>query len=390
MKKIILLVFILSIFGACVSSRKHLDRGEYDMAINKAIKKIQGNRSNEKEIFVLEEAYKKANNKNKERIDFLKLEGTPENWKSIFELYTQIEHRQNMIKTVVPLYITSIGRNASLEIYNYDQDIILAKQKAAEYFYTHALSLLDKNNKELARKAYTELHEVKSYYNNFRDVDSYLQKARSLGMSYVLFKVQNKSGIPLPPNFEEELSKINLHEMDTEWLDFQVSENKKINYDYSILVNIKAINIGPEEVKELHYIESKDVPDGEKYLLDENGNVKKDSKGIEIKQKKYKTVRCVVVENYQFKKASIIGSLDYLDNRNSQLIKTDPITSETLFEHRSALAVGDYDALKGDTRAKVGKTPIPFPSSFDMILQAGQTLKGMVKNIIVRNKNVLY
>ncbi len=151
---------------------------------------------------------------------------------------------------------------------------------------------------------------------------------------------------------------------------------------------MKNINVSPESVKELQYTETKEVPDGFQYLLDKNGNVKKDSSGNDLKLPKTKIISCNISEVYQNKKAIIAGTLDFINNSSGQLVKTDPITSENFFEFRSATGFGDTSILKPETKAKLGKKPIPFPSNFEMILAAGQTLKGMVKNIIWTNKGV--
>ena len=366
-----------------------MESGQYDAAINKSIKKIKRKPSNDKEKLVLEESYKKANDRDKERIGFLKKEGTPDNWDNIFNTYSTMKFRQDRIKPLLPMSINSQNRNANFEIVNYDEELIQAKQKAAEYFYTHALSLLSKGDKMEARKAYSELMQVKTYYSTYQDVDNQINKARFQGTSHILFKMQNKTGVPLPPTFEEELTKISLSELNRDWLQYHVKASNGISYDYTILVNMKNIDVSPESVKEIQYTESKEVPDGFQYALDDKGNVKKDASGNDIKVPKTKVITCNVSENYQNKKAIISGSLDYINNQNNQLIKTDPIAAENFFEHRSAIAIGDVSALKPETKAKIGIKPLPFPSGFDMLLQAGQTLKGMVKNIIWANKDIL-
>jgi hypothetical protein len=211
-----------------------------------------------------------------------------------------------------------------------------------------------------------------------------------MGTSYVIFKMRNTTGVPLPPSFEEELTKISLNELNGEWLKYQTYENKGLNYDYTILVNMKNINVSPEGVKEIDFTETKVIPDGFQYVLDSHGNVKKDSLGNDIKESRFKTISCNVIETYQSKKAIIAGTLDYINNSSGQLIKTEPVASEKFFEYRSYGAMGDINALKPETKAKLGNRPVPFPSGFDMLLEAGQTLKGMVKNIIYTNKAILY
>lgn len=389
MKKYLFYLIAVIIFSSCNSSRKMLNSGNYDQAINKSIKKLKRNPAKEKEIVVLQTAYKKANDRDKEKIQFLKADGTPDNWDKIFSLYSQMSYRQERVKPLLPLEIPSTHQSAVFEILNYDQEIINAKQKAAEYFYVHANSLLSTNDQLNARKAYDEFQQIKYYYPNYKDVDDLLRKARAIGSSYVLFKMENRTGIPLPPNFEDELTKISLSELNAGWLLYDVKENKKQHYDYTILVNMKQIDVSPESVKEINTIETKEVPDGYEYELDLHGNVKKDSLGNDIKKPKFRTIKCTVVETYQSKKAIIAGTLDYINNNTGQLIKTNPIASENFFEYSSASAYGDLNALKPETKNKIGRKPVPFPSNFDMIFKAGQTLKGMVKDIIWSNKGVL-
>ncbi len=386
----IIACFLLSIFIiSCTSSSKLMKSGNYDAAIHKSVKKLKHKKQNDNEVVVLEQAYQKANDRDRDRISFLKKEGKPDNWDEIFVIYSKMSQRQEMIKPLFPLRVTVQNREAHFDIVNYDDEIIQAKKNATEYFYAHALSLLDKKSKTDARKAYSELLKVKSYTPNYKDVEKELVRAKNLGTSYVLFKMKNTTGIPLPPSFEDELTKISLAELNGEWLSYYTHETKGWDYDYTIIVNMKNINVSPEGIKETRYTETKIVPDGFQYVLDSHGNVKKDSLGNDMKTPKTKTISCDILETYQSKKAIIAGTLDYINNNSGQLIKTDPIASEKFFEYSSSVANGDINALKAETKAKLGNRPVPFPPGFDMLLQAGQTLKDMVKNIIYNNKGII-
>ncbi|MGQ0828173.1 MAG: hypothetical protein ACT4ON_07250 [Bacteroidota bacterium] len=387
MKKIIIYLLISTLITACSSSRKLMESGNYDAAIHKAVRKLT-KRKKDKEIIVLEQAYKKANERDMERINFLKKEGNPDNWNQLYTIYYNMSHRQNSVKPLLPLLIKSQNRDAVFELRNFDEELIQTKQKAAEFLYARALESLEKKTKFDARKAYNDLQTVKNYYPNYKDLDTQIQKAINMGTSYVIFKMKNNTGVPLPPNFQDELTKISMAELNNNWLKYHVNELKDLDYDYTILVNMKNINVSPEAVKEIHYTESKEVPDGFQYVLDAKGNVKKDTSGNDIKLPKTKLVSCNVLEVYQNKKAIIAGTLDFIDNSNGQLLKTNPIASENFFEFRSATAMGDTNILKAETKAKLGKRPAPFPPDFDMILAAGQTLKGMVKDIIWSHKGI--
>ena len=390
LQKLIACMLVAAVLLSCNSSTKLLNSGNYDAAIYKATKKLQRKKDKEKEIIALEQDYQKANDRDKEKILFLKKEGKPESWDLIFSTYARMSQRQQNIKHLLPLLIARQGLYANFPFANYDEEIIQAKKNATEYFYAHALTLLDKNNQGDARQAYNELLKVKNFSSNYKDVDKQLTRAKDIGTSYVLFKMKNATGVPLPPNFEDELTKISLNELNGEWVRYYTTEVKGMTYDYTILVNMKNINVSPEGVKETAFTETKTIPDGFNYALDSKGNVMKDTAGNDIKIPKNKTISCNVVETYQTKKAIIAGTLDYINNNTGQLIKTDPIASENFFENRAYAAMGDLNALKPETAAKLGNRPVPFPPSFDMLLQAGGVLKGMVKNIIVTNKGVIY
>lgn len=389
MRTTTLFLLLVIFLTGCTSSEKLLNRGNYDAAIEHARNKLARKKLKEKEITVLEQAYKKANDRDKERIEFLKKEGAAFNWEKIYDTYSNMKIRQEMIKPLLPLDMPKQKRRAVFELVNYDEEIIAAKQKAAEYLYVQASNLLAENNKYKARDAYYKLQSIKTYYSTYKDADQLMQKAKAIGTSHALFKMKNNTMAVLPAGFEDELTKITLSELNRDWIVYHVQEAKDVFYDYAIVVNMQQLDVTPDAVKEIYYTDSKEIVDGWQYVLDNRGNVKKDSLGNDIKIPKYKTITCNVKEVYQHKKGIVTGTIDYLDNKTGQLIKTAPLCAESIFEHRSAAAMGDINALKPENKAKLGGSPAPFPNSLDMILQAGQTLKNMVKDIIWSNKLVL-
>ena len=60
-----------------------------------------------------------------------------------------------------------------------------------------------------------------------------------------------------------------------------------------------------------------------------------------------------------------------------------------MFEHHYTTANGDLNALKPETKKRLGGDPLPFPHDEPLILQAGDVLKKMTKDIGVRNKSFL-
>jgi len=395
MKKL-LLFFTSALFllAGCVTSEKAFNRGNYDLAIQKSIKKLRKHPDKTREILILEKAFQKAQQNDFDRIAFIQKEGSPDHWDEVYSTYVRIKNRQAIVKTLPDLQVRDnykkVIRNAQFNIIDVDNEMLLSKQKAAEYFYVHGTALLQKGGRFNAREAYADFQRVKSYYSAFKDIDEQLAKAHEEGMTKVLFKMQKSNPVPLPPTFEQELMKISLQDLNQNWIRYYTSGTQGINYDYSVSVNLKVIDVSPESVKDVQYTESKQIQDGWEYKLDSKGNVMKDSLGNDIKKPKYKTITCTVVETQFRKMAHLAGSLDYIDNRTNQLYKTDNIAADSFFEDGAITVIGgDVSALKPETRAKIGHRPAPFPNPFDMLLLAGNNLKGMVKNILYENRCIL-
>jgi predicted RNA-binding protein len=385
MKKLIFIFLsILIVLSSCTSSKKYFERGMYDMAINKSTKKLIKKPTKEKEIMVLNDAYRLANQKDKERIDYLRATGEPDVWEEIFAIYNNMKNRQNRVSVLPSMVLTAIN----YKYVNYDQEIIEAKKRAAEYFYANAKRLLEQNDRLAARQAYHELMKVKSYYANFRDTDELLGKALFLGTSNVLFSMKNNTGLMIQEDFEKEILKISVEDLSGLFINYDTKVVEGLYYDYTIVLNLKIVDVSPEQVKEVHYTDTKEV-EGWEYKLDDKGNVMKDSLGNDIKVTVINTISCNVIESQQHKACIISGTLDYWDNRTKQIIKTDPITAENFFNNYWAVAHGNFDALSEETKRKMKNKAMPFPPDEMMILNTASTLKEMTKDIIYRNRHII-
>jgi len=382
----VLLLLVLFMFSNCRTSTHYLKNAQFEAAVYKSVSKLRKKPSKTKEINVLREAYSKANQADLDRINFLRTSGEPDIWDNIFSRYNALKNRQAQVKNLP----TNVLNAINFVPVNYDEEIISAKRKAAEYFYAHAIQLLEKNNRQSARLAYNDLVKVKQYYSDYKDIDAKLQEALLNGRNNILFKIENKSNMIVPQNFEQELLKISMDDMNTQWMNYHTKAIDGVNYDYTILLQIKELAVSPEQIREESYVDQKEIPDGFKYKLDTKGNVMKDTAGNDIKIPVTKIITCKVMLTKQRKSAMIGGTLDYLNNRTGQLIKTDPIVAETFFENSVAAPFGDLNALSSSSRTLINTSHfIPFPTNPDIIMQAAIRLKDMTKDIIWNNKNII-
>jgi len=384
MKTKIFLILIITILAGCTTSKSYLEKGNFDMATKKAIARLRKDPNNAKQLWVLTQAYKQANAQNLERIDFLRKTGQPDIWEEIFQKYNDLKDRQDLAKTLPPQILASIG----YDYHDYDKDLIESEKKACDYYYVLGTKLLSKNDKFSARQAYDEFLKIKKHYSDFKDVNDLIKKAAAAGTSHVILYFKNNSRAFLPNDFEYEFLKISLSDINSKWVIFDTHEVEGETYDYAIVLNLKIIDVSPEQIKEKVWTETKTIQDGWTYKLDHNGNVMKDSLGNDIKEPKYVRIECHVKETLQHKEALLSGKLDFYSNISGQLITSESIAANSVFNNGFVIANGDLRALSPDTKKRLGSAPVPFPNDFDMILMANEFLQKAVKDLI-RNKSYL-
>ena len=384
MNKVFIVFIGLFLLASCSSSH-YLKKAQFDQAIAVAVKKVRKNPSKEKEISQLKYAYSKANQIDNDRLAFLFESGNENIWDEVHQRYAKLYRRQELVKTLPDNVLAQIDYLED----NYGQKLSESKKNAAEYHYQKGLQLLEKGSKYEARDAYENFNRAKHYYSNYKDVNIKIDEAKFIGTNHVLFRIINRSNIVVPEEFESELLKISLKDLNQKWIDYDTHASKTTPYDFYIQLTLKEILVSPNNVANQEYKEEKEIEDGFKYLLDERGNVKKDTLGNDIKLPVYRIINCTVRETHQHKEAKITGTIDYIETANKQLVKTHPVSATMVFDHHSAEAFGDIEALSPESKKKVKSKPLPFPTNAQIIMDASYQLKNNTKTIIYNNRNWL-
>jgi len=382
-KLFILIIVLFVLFNSCISSKKHYQRGEYDIAIRKSVKKLHKNPNRQKEVLILEKSFNIANQKDNERIIFLKKESKPDSWDEILRRYKTLKTRQDVIRPILPLKIGN--KEVPIKIINYDNEIIEAKQNAAEFYYAHAQKLLNTNDRFQSRQAYNELSKVKLYFPVYKDTESLLSEAYNKGQTNALIMINNRSIYKLPQPFYDDMLSISLSRINSHWIKYY-TKNDPIQYHNKVVLNINNIGISPERLSEKQTIFEKKVEDGWEYLLDANQNTVKDSLGNAIKVPRMIKISCKYIELVQQKTIRIEGSVDYINLSNNQIMRAIPLASDYFFENIAATAIGDLRALNKEQREMVGKPPIPFPPDIEMIAGGSQIFKKIFHDILFDNR----
>lgn len=386
MKRFLLFTVLVSVLVSC-SAKKQIEEaishGNYDQAISEALRKLENNKDKKRKqdyVIMLKEAYDKVLTEDLAQIEHLKKDGNPELYKTIYESYADLEARQNAIKHVMPLKIN--GKTISFSFNDYSNELVEYRYKTSDYLMDKGLDLLDTEDKFNAREAYSLFDYVDSINPNFEDVRDLMQEAHLIGMDYVQVSILNETHQIIPQRLEAELLDFNTYGLNQFWTTYHAIADNTIDYDFAMELQLKRINISPERVNERQLLREKQIVYGWEYLLDDNGNVAKDSLGNDIKVDKIVNVRARFFEVLQTKSSQVIADVVYKDLKQNQVIDAFTIDSGFTFENVFGRFKGDRRALNRDDINLLRQRQVSFPSDEQMVYDSGEDLKLKLKNII--------
>nr|WP_299388692.1 hypothetical protein [Allomuricauda sp.] len=392
MKKVLLIgtLVLLTACGGVKKTQEALNSGNYVSAMNKAIKNLTENKTkkgHQAYVLMLEDAFAKNAQREAEEIAFLQKDGNPANFEIIYNKYLRLKEIQQRIRPLLPLSIYDEGRDARFSFQNYDSQILVTKNHLSEYLYNNANGLLSAaQQKADFRAAYNELNYLQEINPGYKETIAKMDEAYDKGLEYVRVDIVNDTEQIIPVRLEEELMDFNAFGINNFWTEYHTNPVEDLKYDYALNLDFRQINISPEQVREKQIIKEKQIKDGYEFLLDDEGNVVKDSLGNKIKVDKFRTVRCNFYQFTQFKAAQIGAKVSFTDLSNGQEINSYPLSSEFVFEHVYANYRGDKRALDTDLISLLDVRAVPFPTNEQMVYDAGEDLKARLKSILTQNQ----
>ena len=380
---ILLTILILPAFFSCRSLENHFESGDYSAVYNRVKRKILRNGEPKKEhLQLLEAAFSGLTERDLSKIHTLSSSQNSNDYYKIMQLYLKIDRRQDDIKPYLPI----------LQKNGYDTNIrfIRADEKYEETKVTYLVLLLDeidglmenanhRNDRLAARKAYAKARQYLTYDWNAR-VDSLKYIAEEKGTVNVLLHVENRTYHSLSQFQHREI--MSLLAGNDDWV--KSHTDPFLDYDYEVRFVLEDVFIGPEQIHRDQYWDRATVSETE-YVLDENGNVKKDSLGNDITVKVERPVRAKINVFTQQRISQLSGAIQIYDHGN-QLISGYPLQSEVVFEHRYAHFRGDKRALTNRSKRLLNQIPVPYPNHVETFDLAVNQLFPAMRKIIQREK----
>lgn len=390
MKKITTLFIVLFLASCGVKqTQSMLSNGDYDGAINRALDGLRTNKNskgNQDYVYLLEEAFAKAKERDLNDLSLLIKEKNPANLEKIYNLYTQLHNRQDRIRGVLPLRLIKENRTAIFPFNDYSNELIASKADLSVYLYDNAKKLLASKNKLVIREAYDDLAYLDKLNPNYKDVRNLMDEAQFRGTDFVLVSTKNDTQMVIPVRLQDDMLDFSTYGINDKWTVYHNKKQTNITYDFAMIVNFREIKISPEQVREKQFVKEKQVKDGTKPLLDANGNQVKDEKGNVVMVDNMKTVTASIYEFTQFKSVQTTAKVEYMDLNSKQLIDAYPLSSEFVFSYIYANYNGDKRACEQDYYQYFDRRAVPFPTNEQMVYDSGEDLKAKLKSIITGNR----
>ena len=160
MKSIYLIILLTALLGACSSGKARLEKGDYDVAVYRAVKRLQQKPNHHKAEKVLREAYLLAVDGHMDKIEYYDNSGSQFKFDKMVNEYEHIQALNNAIRRY-PKYANL------LKLTEVSNEIGLFSSKAASSHFNKGNELLDLGTKDWARKAYNHFTIANRFESGF-------------------------------------------------------------------------------------------------------------------------------------------------------------------------------------------------------------------------------
>lgn len=393
MKKWIHLITLLILVSSCKSIEKMVEQGKYDEAIAFAAKKLHGEKNKKtKYVKALETAYHKVMQKDLDRIAFLEASEHANKYDRIFDMYRKIERRQETIRPFLPL-ISKDGYTAHFKFVRVGEKLNEVARLAAAYHYDQGVAYLnafDTHGEKIdARRAYRAFDKIDKYMASYEDSRDLQRQAKEYGITYVAVSVKADHYVYAGDVSTYVLRNFNIDRLSDFWTTYDIARNFNKKADFHVVINVENIDLGVERERVDHFHERAMVEVGRQKIIDENGQVVKDTLGNILTEPIMNEVYATVTEVKREKAGYMRSSIIIKDERNKATRRRIPVEVEELFSDLQCTFAGDKRALPDMRRKRLDNYLAPFPHDIEMVENMSYSLRDEAYKMIEREMRSL-
>jgi hypothetical protein len=348
MKKIYFPFFIimLSIWMAgCKSASKLYDKGNYDEAVQVAVKKLQKDPNNSKLRSVVQDAYRYAVTGHENKIHSYSENDNELKWEWMYNEYAGLQN----------LYNTIFKSPTAFELVHptdYSSYANTYAAKAADVHYNHGMQWMNNHDKQSYKKAYHEFQAASGFKPGDVNVQQMLSEAYEAAITRVVVLPADDYGFRYSSynyqlrNFETDIIHNLQYNTSNEFVKFYSSGDAQ------------RLNTAPDEFVEMHFTQ---LNLGQ---IKDNYSTREVSQEVVIKETVYKPDS--VIKQYALIKAKITttqriinseGNLSIsIRNNNGLRLWNDNVINNHSWSTEFSSYTGDERALSDEDKKLLNKT----------------------------------
>ncbi len=170
MKRILPVLLLSVLLGACGSSKSYLERSDEDKALQDAVKKLNKNPADEEARSALPVLYGSILKTHQARIKSYETGSDISRWDKIINEYEYLQSAYNSIVNSNPAFRLVTPENFSTQL-------LEVKEQAAEDYYVMAETYFRRSSREDAKKAYSYFKRTERYIPGYKDVKNKMHQA---------------------------------------------------------------------------------------------------------------------------------------------------------------------------------------------------------------------
>jgi len=170
MKKILFTITAILVFASCKTSKDYLSKSEDDKTLFEIVKQLNKHSNDTNAIQALPQVYSILQQKHLKNIERYNSGADVNHWDKIISSY-------NFLQSMYDAIDNSSTASGLIKPTSYEKEIAAVKEAAAEDYYQTGLVYLDKNNREDARKAYSNFKKADSWLKDYKDAKAKMDEA---------------------------------------------------------------------------------------------------------------------------------------------------------------------------------------------------------------------
>ena len=342
--RLIPILLLGAMLTACNTTKKLYEAQEYDQVIQRLAPDICDGDMNAKRINYVAASYHKANQADHERIQSLKASGQPDAWPEIYQRYCSMKGRNEALKC----FPKEVKKGMNYVKLDFDDDMMVARNKAENFLVAKANQLLGTGTKEDALEA--EKYIVQLHRTNRENPSLQMLQKRSLLRSadHVLVTIENEDRRPLLSEFVETVLAFDEGEVPAHVTCIPRTPKKDSN-NAEIEVVVSSVQVSPVRLDDVTFKENKDG----------------------------KTVE--VTDHSQNKTATVSGKIMYFGYDHKKMVASVPFEVKSTFKNDYTTIKGDREACSVETLGRLDNShPVPVPTDESMLIDAAKKLNDLV------------